>query len=423
MAEPSAEDFPAGGIVTTVNGVDGRTQLYDLPNEQRFDPSAGAAYFLRNPGGRDVVVQALVNGFARDNIGRVDERQAVSHAAHEYDSILLMRDLSGAQICTATISTIEGFELRGSGTLISTAAHCLESEGVSRSPEDIIFVGSYYNEYGQYREFVLPAYEIWINPLYEEGRLARAQYLNDNRRLPVERVGADTALIYTSVEFPVQINPAHILTVSYVDAQHRAARYSEDSPSYITVVGHSSDKPYLTVHQNAPIVSGAVNSFVSEADVVSGASGGPAFVALGEDGAPISFNQSGQALMIAVNSHIYVGGKRMYHAYFDPVSLEGVPFLRRSDMPRNEYCVQSGEVLASRLNIRVAPDVLAMALVPRGGQYPSPLTRGTLFNVVAMTTNHLDEAWALVETELGYTGYIRADDSYVSLHPRTCYIR
>lgn len=426
MAGASDAQDLQSGIVTRVNGVEGRSQLYDLPDVVLPNFYSDPEDAFRNPGNRTAITQA------HDSIGEVDGRRPVTLGMHQYNPVLQMMDSNGRSFCTATIATIEGFETREQGTIITTAAHCLEVRDPNtgehirfRQPEEIAFAGSYLDEERHIQTFKMNADEIWVNPLYLENENADIVYKDKHGYFLDNIVEADTALVFTPQITPQEVIPVKVLPSNYRTSLEISEKISDaqDQGAKImfAVAGHSSDKPYLTVDEHSLALYGDYDGMNTQADIVPGASGGPMFLIDQKTAEIKEDSTTHQPLMFAVNSTVINKTDQARHSYYNIDTLHDVPFLKEEGRESDLYCVQSGEVLVDGLNIRVSPDVDAQLLAPDRYHPQSQLGKGELFNVHGDTINHLGQAWALVTTEFGRTGYISANPKYVSIDQKSCF--
>ncbi|HPD83246.1 MAG: SH3 domain-containing protein [Alphaproteobacteria bacterium] len=397
-----------------------RVQLYDLPNVVLPNFFAPPEDIYRNPGNR------TARSAPYDSVGPVDERRAVTLGEREYDSVVQMETPFG--LCTATISNIGGFESREQGTIITTAAHCLDITDSNHNiigqvePEDITFKGSYLDNSGRLQEFTLRGDEAWQNPLYKENIAADQELLRETGYTDVILEG-DTAVVFSKDVLPDGVKPARILTADFETATQLRDSVWEAHDNGIevpvTVVGHSADKPYLTTHENAKVTFGDYDGINTESDIVPGASGGPVFVSKGEN-QPIALTENGEPMVLAVNSTVTDKTDFSRHAYFDENALQTVPFLKPEGTSSDEICVQTGEVTASSLNIRVGPGIEFQKLAREPGQDDSALPMGSKVSIYGETRNELGQEWGLVATSEGRTGYVSMNSDYINRGPEVC---
>lgn len=368
---------------------------------------------VRNPGER--AASALSELF--NSLGTQDDRRPVRHGEHVYDAVLQMeidQGVYGTSYCTATIAEFEGFELRLPGTAIATAAHCFDIKnrqtkaiiGRVTDPAAITFTGSYMDGNGEIHTFSMQAESIWVNPLY---------YENGDE---------DTAIVYTSALTPAEILPAYVLVPDYLEsaalAQEFTRAIADGNTPRITVAGHSGDRDYLTTHEGARVrvEDTDTDTIGSDADFVSGSSGGPVFsyVSVSE---PVELRPNGQPVMIAVNQAVYSGAEYGNHSHYDDIVLNSVPFLKPAGTPSDQRCIQIAEIAASSLYMRVGPSTQFNRLSngDNGGFFAIPA--GEIPVLHGTTRNELGEEWGFVSYE-DRSGYISLNDDYANVYPPSC---
>ncbi len=401
-----------------------RVQLYDLPTvvlHNFFEPPEET---FRNPAGRGVSIVPY------DSVGPVDERQPVTHGNRAYDPVVQMTDVAGNAFCTATASNIEGFEASFEGTIFTTAAHCMQIYDENRNPigwrqpEDILLQGSYIDEQGMIQTYFMRGDADWVNPLYQENIDADAEFFVQNGYSQDRILEADTALIFSRQVLPNEVTPAITVPVDFEAAtQIRDQLYSAQMDGenlYVTVAGHSSDRPYLTVHEEARAVYGDYDGLNAASDIVPGASGGPMFLSIAE-GEPIALSENGEPIQLGVNSTIIDGTDLSRHSYFNSNTLYTVPFLDPEGTPDGEICTQSAEITATELNIRVGAGVSYQTLAVAEGMENSRLPMGSSVILHDTTRNELGQEWGLVTTADDRTGYISMNSDYVHVQPEECF--
>ena len=414
--------------ITMVNGRE-RLQLHYLPDLVFPNFFGDPDTILRNPGLRVALSQISENGQSLDSIGSIDERRAVDLSMYEYDPVVQVMTIGGQGFCTGTVVTIEGYTPAKEGAIIVTAAHCLEVRDPQTGdvtyrfgPDDLRFEGEYLNENGERQTYVLYPDVLWQSPLYQENeriRIALREQFGPNFGYILQN---DIALVFSHQTMPDDFFPALLLPVGAEQAQAISDAITEhqNGGAHITVTaaGHSADKPYLTTHEYARVVSATLNGIVSLADIVPGASGGPVF----DTGAntPVALNSAGLPVMFAVNTTISAGMEYANHTYVANAVLNMVPFLRPEGAEDDESCIRVARVLASRLNMRIQPGVDARKLVRDTWEADDGLAQGTLVKVFDIARNADDEPWALVQTLLGRTGYVSANQDYLQIMPDIC---
>lgn len=418
----------AGGVdsplVVPVQQQPERVQLYDLPTvvlPNFFDPPEET---FRNPSRR------VINLYEYDSVGNLEERRPVTHGEREYDPVVQMVDTSGFGFCTATASTIEGFEQKSEGTIFTTAAHCLEITDKDhnvighRRPEDIFLYGSYLDENGAVKIFTMRADSIWQNPLYQENIDADNEFWEEHHYPHDLIFEGDTALIFSKQLLPYEVTPAVVLPIDFHDAAfirntlHNSKQAGEDI--YVTVAGHSADYPYLTTHERALTSSVDYDGLTTQADIVPGASGGPVFIS-SREGDPIIASDNGEPYLLAVNSTLTKGTEFARHSYFNEQVLHTVPFLRENGTPANQFCYQNVEITATSLNILVGAGVSFQTLATYDGEENSRLPMGSSVMLHDTTRNELGQEWGLITTDTGRVGYISMNSDYVNVKPKQCF--
>lgn len=381
-----------------------------LPRSSKAQSNADS---YRNPGER------VANSKAEhDSLGPQDERRPVRHGESIYNAVLQMEINKGSYgtfYCTATMSKLEGFELRLPGTVITTSAHCFDIQdpkteaviGRVTNPEAVTFRGSYLDINGDIQKFSMQADSIWINPLYSEN--------NDE----------DTAVVYTSSMTPAQIKPAYVLVPDYLKSTTLNEAFKREiaagNAPLVTVAGHSGDKPYLTTHEGATVreVDTDTDTIGSVSDFASGGSGGPVFV-FQSKAQPIEVNVDGQPIMIAINKAVYNGKEYGKHSHFDDIVLSSVPFLKSAGTPSDTKCLQMVEIKATSLNMRVGPSTSFNTLAAKDGEETSGIPQNELAVLHGTTKNELGEEWGFVTAKNGRSGYISLNPDYVNVYPKGC---
>lgn len=338
--------------------------------------------------------------------GPEDSRRPVLAGEEVYESVVSLDDAN----CTGTIVDIEGYNVAGEGTLIVTAAHCIEDS----DPNDIKIAGSYIDDNGQRQQFNLQSSEVWVHPFHGDFNRYSDPDTVDSR--------ADIAFIYSEDKVPEAVLKAEFVPIDLDRLVHEAQQEVKSQPksagsdaeaqtSNVTTAGFSGDVVGLHTHEKAKIV-GVEGSqvLVTEADVAQGASGGPNYPE-GDDGEPISFNENGQPRVVSVNSAVETATadnsspEWAYSTALKEEFLTTVPFLE-AETPVEP--VQGTITPEAGANIRYGPglDFAKLSRDPNG--VPSAQPIGSQVSIHDTRTNHLGEEWSLVTGENGRTGYINS---------------
>lgn len=353
------------------------------------------------------------------NLGFEDSRRPVLVSEHEYDAVVSVSDAGNEEFCTATVVEIEGFSLTRPGSLIATAAHCVEDA----DPNGLTMRGNYLDENGIPRSYTMQSDEIWTHPFYEDYNKGLTDGTVDSR--------ADFALIYSEDTLPPDVKPAELDTLDVEGTKRKIEALAEEKlnaegaatepaaeaseyeiPEY-TVAGFSGDKAGLWTHENSSLAGYQDGVLMTDADTAQRASGGPMFEA-GENGEPMAFNENGQPIVSAVNSagdrvsEDNLNPEYVYGTALDENVLPTVPFIRENgeDMTRP---VQTATVTAeSGLNIRYGPAEDHNKLVTDENG-PSGVPWGEKVTVHNSGENHLSKEWALVTGPDGRTGYVSGE--------------
>jgi len=354
-----------------------------------------AGFGLKNPSDVQNISQDL-----SDSKGAQDLRRPVLLGEELYESVVSLDDAN----CTGTIVDIEGYNVAGEGTLIVTAAHCIEDS----DPNDIKIAGSYLDNNGQRQQFNLQSSEVWVHPFHGDFNRHSDPGTVDSR--------ADIAFIYSKDAAPAAVLKAEFVPYDLDrlvhDAQQEATPNDAESGNpNVTTAGFSGDKIGLHTHENAKII-GVESSqvLVTEADVAQGASGGPNYP-VGEDGTPISLNEDGQPRVATVNSAVDTATadnpnpEWAYSTALKEEFLTTVPFLE-AETPVEP--MQGTITPAAGANIRYGPglDFAKLSRDPDG--VPSAQSVGSQVSIHDTRENHLGEEWSLVTGENGRTGYINS---------------
>lgn len=412
------------GVEKTINGVEGRTQLYNLPDAVLPNLYIAPEDTPRNPGNRVGQTTKF------DSIGTVDQRQMVTHGMTDYNPVLQLENLTTHGTCTATIVTIDGFEAKREGDVVVTAAHCVEIKNPSTEefvrfalPSEIALTGSYLLN-GQVQNFTMNADSVWVNPLYLENKNADIAYFNEKHFSHDVIAEADTAILFVNHPAPPEVVPARMYTFDYAKSLEVSEDIQEAVSNNVQILlaaaGHSGREPYLTVDKHALATYGDYDGMNTLADLAQGASGGPLFLLDKDSGDLLKDKKTNQPTMIAVNSTVIAGTDQARHSYLNTDTLYDVPFLKPEGQEDDLFCTQSGEVLVDALNLRVSPDATAQTIAPDENIPQSQLSKGDRFDVIGESRSAYGQAWVLATTDSGRTAYISANPDYVRIEPKTC---
>ncbi len=231
-----------------------------ISGNQIFNPLPPSSQWGKSPG----MTFRQTEEFG-SNLGGHDSRRPVIMGEKEFDSVVV---LDGDK-CTGTLSTISGYDVSGEGSIVVTAAHCVEGY----DNDAISITGSFLDEQGTIQTYEMQSEKIWIHPHYLEKNEAV-----DNGNVNSQ---SDVAIIYTSEPTPQSIIAAEFQTVDILAGieEHKdtAKSQMEDNPNAlnVAVAGYSSDLMGLNIHDRAEISSVIGQTITSDADTAAGASGGP----------------------------------------------------------------------------------------------------------------------------------------------------
>lgn len=377
----------------------------DITDISYIDPLSGIEGFaIKNP---SQIQHAFDVG---NNVGIKDSRRPVMAGEEVYESVVSLDSAN----CTGTIVDIEGYKTINDGTLIATAAHCVDDS----DPNAIKIEGSFADDHGRKHVFSLQSSEVWIHPFHGD--------FNRNADPGVVDSRADIAIIYSEDKVPSAVLKAEFVPIDidrqvYKEQQEEALKQGVEKKSTanskVTVAGFSGDVVGLHTHENAKILgNGGSQIIVTDADTASGASGGPNYLE-GKNGEPIALNDKGQPEVIAVNS---AGDEQtLKNPNPDMASstalkeefLKTVPFLEKTDGSDVKMTGELNSGAGVGVNIRYGPGIDFGKLVKDEKGVPSALPDGSPITIHDTRKNHLGTEWSLVTGPNGRTGYV--DSIYI----------
>ncbi|NQZ13696.1 MAG: hypothetical protein HRT94_02565 [Alphaproteobacteria bacterium] len=353
------------------------------------------------------------------NLGTQDDRRPVMMDEDAYESVV---SLNGD--CTATIVTVDGYDLVGEGTLAVTAAHCVEGY----ADDDLTAYGSFVNGQGNVEHFQMQSADVWIHPFRGD--------FNRSSDPSIVHTPSDIAFIYFDEETPPLVTPAEFITIDLDDRalelldeiENSGLTLEELHEKYedaieglsLTSAGFSNDVVGLHTHEGIEIegISGS-QTIVTNADDAQGASGGPNYYQ--DDDGSIAMNEEGQPHVFAVNSAgdtqtaTNPNPENSYITILKPEFLETVPFLEEEE----PFCeAESGTINNPHgVNIRYGDGEVFQTLV-RDQDGPSAIPWGSQIDIHAVNENYLGEEWALVSGPNGRMGYVHGD--FIDYDPVQC---
>lgn len=221
--------------------------------------------------------------------------------------------------CTATLSDVQGYDVKSGAPLVLSAGHCMLDDSHKFLPiENFTFVMNYIDTNGQLVEF--------------------ASRLDEASALKIKKEGIDLAAFTLRTPIPEGLS----IAVAIPNDHFKIGEV-------VSAIGYSADKDGAHI-DNCKITLVKTKWVGNTCDVTSGASGGPLVMTSNGN----SFEYSAIAMGIAPD-------KMTFHSRITSEFLDGVPFLEREG-GQSSVSVQSQqlshtclEVTADRLNLRDGP--------------------------------------------------------------------
>lgn len=374
---------------------------------------------VKNPHGQILAEDVEVN------LGAEDSRVLVPESVEVMESIVSLN-----KNCTATIVEVDGYEAQGSGTIVVTAAHCVDGY----ADDEMTIYGSYVNDEGSVEKFSMQSDHVWVHPFHGD--------FNRNADPGTVNTSADVAFIYFDEQTPPLVTPAEFVPVDIdgailgvaqdiaaqaeqtgrpveeVLAQHEQEFATGYDDFVMPSAGFSGDQVGLTADPRATVQGTAGSqTFATNADYGQGASGGPNYLGVTADDGVVDIqrNEQGQPQVYAVNSAGEAASNESpnpneaYVTALKPEFVDTVPFLN-AQYEDGAVCETQTGVINNQhgANIRYGDAEIFQTLMP-DQDGPSALPWGVEIDIHSVTENHLGEEWALVSGPNGRTGYVNTD--------------
>lgn len=331
-------------------------------------------------------LQQIINGTFETIYGR---RMA---SAEDYEIAAIGKLFTETGHCTAQIAELQGYTTARPGTLLTTAAHCVNKGDHSA----LNFGTTYQTASGEEKDFLLVStdenpVQVWINPSYEP---------DPNGDVTSEVRAEDTALIfYPDVTPPTEITPITQRVFAYHLAEYNSYVLSSFKA---TAAGFSGDMPQGKSIDDDCEGSQDLNGEVvrTSCKINKGGSGSSLLVR----------NIANELESLAVLSGVSVKDGEVnvsddeftsYYAPYYHYQLDSVPFLNNPDQ-----CVQV--IPAIGANLRMDADM-------GGDTWEKGLVEGEILKVrdtLDWERAEIGEpnVWLeVLETEDGRDGYVRSD--------------
>lgn len=313
------------------------------------------------------------------SVGEIDKRVNVTLGNKKYIPVFRMND------CTAFAISLESYSLRGEGSLLATAGHCLKLKKLRQ----YLFETEYIDREGSKKEIRLKADKIWIHP-------SRPDSIRGLGKRETKAT-TDFALVYSKEKLPVGF-PVY----KFLPVDTDMIKKENLNQLVIASAGFSGDRETLSADENIRITEIKDQAFTTNADIKGGASGGPLTVEW----------PKGYFFVIAVNAAVRHGSDDARHTALKPEFLRTVPFLK-PNQPVDIYDAVVNSV--NGVNIRYGGGVQFEKLKPDSKTHAdSALRQGVFVRVFADKVGDKNE-WSLVKTQNGRFGYIKS--SFLTRRP------